>query len=165
MLNSFNYLQWQFNCPCVALVFECKHYTQFPIHSILLAYGTVLIQQKAACKGGLKKDFSDVCEDSSAPAVKTYFVDLKYIHGSRSSEFSSSMTGFLCAKYFSVLLILVNLFVYRVLNRTPPCPSVLLSSSSVGPLPCCQGNTTCYNSLTNGYPFTRLLIPNATLGS
>lgn len=32
---------------------------------------------------------------SSAPAAKTYFVDLKYIHGTKSSEFSSSMTGFL----------------------------------------------------------------------
>lgn len=31
---------------------------------------------------------------SSAPAAETYFVDLKYIHGTESSEFSSSMTGF-----------------------------------------------------------------------
>lgn len=51
-----------------------------------------------------------------------------------------------------------------VFNKMTPCPSVLLSLSSLSPLLCCQGNTTCYDIIMNGYPFTTLLIANATLG-
>lgn len=112
------------------------------------------------------EDFSDICEDSSAPAVKTYFVDLKYTYGIRSSDFSSSMTGFLGvpSTFFYVAHFSKPFCIPWVLNTMTPCPSVLLSLSSVSPLLCCQGNIACYDIITNGYPFTRLLIPNAVLG-